>query len=715
MKKYFITAVAALSLGGLMTSCTKDKDFSGGTTQSSQDIQKTYEEAFLSTFGRPVEGINWGFGPETTASTRAMTRAPQSATVDDWVFASAPTNDDFEYTKSSIPSDALLPSGYGDSTKGSVHNYKLEETTNTQNVSFYAGNYNLYIEGTKSINYTNPGDGSKNMKIYVMPGANVTFTQNFTQKAAGELTIYIPATATVNFNGGLQAYLTLYNRGIVNVKGGYKPGIYDGGIFYNEGTFNIDGANDYYFDGKNCSNPLTLNNGDSQFINAGNLNIGALTLEGSSHFLNLGTTTVSGLTIVNSNQCTWVNEGQYTTGDFIYHAGSTDVRNNCKMTVTNMFHINLGDTDKNNFTNNAGASVVAENFEFQGPGYIKMGANSLFKVNKTATMNITKPDYGFWGPTSGTDYAVLQAKDIVSGTNNSKYVTYGGNLYVYSETHFAQGWSGQYPYYYLGDKAKIYAEGDEFLDGLPSITISPSTCNPGFTGDPTSEPDPVIPEPEIPIDTDPEAVMVVAEDLSTFVNSEGKDMADFDFNDVVFEVRKGASAINIKLRAAGGTLPLTIGGTAGETVDNHGEQVLAYEVHRLFKVSTGTMVNTNATSSGASREDVEFSIPYPEGVSAASNIYEVANAIPIRVYREDVSTNEKGWIEIQKAQPVTSSSGNTITASKLCVDTNYEWCNERTHIDQKFPYIDSYGNNKGSRFRMYLSGTLRGKWWQSAQ
>jgi hypothetical protein len=318
-------------------------------------------------------------------------------------------------------------------------------------------------------------------------------------------------------------------------------------------------------------------------------------------------------------------------------------------------------------------------------GFRTSGSNDYLLIDGTVTVDA---HYHTFSISSGITYSI----------NNIAIVRDGNTI---TEEWLKEKNDGAYPV--------LDFNGTNCPYGQLSVSTSTNSC--GATWDPGTTP----PGPGPDLDPDPDVVMVVAEDLSTFVNSEGKDMADFDFNDVVFEVRKGASAINIKLRAAGGTLPLTIGGTAGETVDNHGEQVLAYEVHRLFKVSTGTMVNTNATSSGASREDVEFSIPYPGGVSAASNIYEVANAIPIRVYREDVSTNEKGWIEIQKAQPVTSSSGNTITASKLCVDTNYDWCDERDHIDTQFPYIDSYGNNKGSRFRMYLSGTLRGKWWQSAQ
>ena len=76
MKKYFITAVAALSLGGLFTSCTHDVDGSSSSGDVAQNAQESYEQAFLNTFGRPVEGFDWGFGSSSaTASSRALTRA----------------------------------------------------------------------------------------------------------------------------------------------------------------------------------------------------------------------------------------------------------------------------------------------------------------------------------------------------------------------------------------------------------------------------------------------------------------------------------------------------------------------------------------------------------------------------------------------------------------------------------------------------------------
>ena len=595
---------------------------------------------------------------KSTAAARLMTRAPQAPTEADWTFASAPTDADFAYASDAIPADALLPTQYGNDTKDAVHNYKLAETTDVQNVQFYNGNFNLYISGTKTINYVNPGDGSKNMNFYVMPGANVTFTQNFTQKGSGNVFMYIPASATVNFAGGLQAYITLYNRGTVNVSGnGYKPGIYDGGIFFNEGTFNVTGSQAYWFGNRSNENVLTLNNGNSQFINAGTLNAGALTLEGSSHFLNMGNTTITGASVVNSNQCTWVNEGQYTTGYFIYNAGSTDVRNNCHMTVTQMFTINLGDTDKNNFTNNAGASVVAKNFEFQGPGYIKMGAGSLFKVEETATMNITKPDYGFWGPASGSEYAVLQAKDIVKANEwNSKYVTYGGNLYVACDSHFANGWSGQYPYYYLEDNAKI-ANGQNGAD----YSIPASTCSPGYNDNGSGGSRTDVVEPTM-------YYYYAFEDLGG-VN--GVNNTDIDFNDIVLRVSAPVNGnCDVELVAAGGELSTKI---------LYNGTIICEDAHQRIG---GAMLNTGNVDTN------KFTVIYElSGVTDASDL-----PFAIEVKRAD---GTQGSVTVQA-----SGMGEAPLMIKVAGIAEGEntgkwfWVKERTSIKVAYPLFVNWAENR---------------------
>ena len=75
MKKYLMTGMAAVVFGGLFTSCSHDIE-DGGSTQ--EQIQKTYEKAFVTRFGQPVADLDWGFG-----STQANTRE-ENANANEW-------------------------------------------------------------------------------------------------------------------------------------------------------------------------------------------------------------------------------------------------------------------------------------------------------------------------------------------------------------------------------------------------------------------------------------------------------------------------------------------------------------------------------------------------------------------------------------------------------------------------------------------------------
>ena len=639
------------------------------------DVQTLYASLYTSDGAVSVMRMddNTATFAAPAAVTRSARRAPQAPTAKAWVFADAPTNDDFAYTSAAIPSDALLASQYGDATKDAVHNYKLAETTEAQNVDFYNGNFNLYISGTKTINYTNPGDGARNMKFYMMPGANVTFTQNFTQKGAGNVFMYIPPTATVNFSQGIQAYITLYNRGTVNVSGNsYKPGIYDGGIFYNEGTFNVLGSQAYWFGNRNNENVLTLNNGDSQFINTGTLNAGALTLEGSSHFYNEGTVNISGTTVVNSNQCTWVNDGQYTTGDYLYHAGSTDVINNCKLTVNNLFTINLGDTDKNCFAINAGGGVTTKDFHLSGPGYIKMAANSLFKVTGTARMDATKADYGFWGPTSGTGYAVLQAKDIVTSNTAQAYdVTYGGNLYVASDSHFPNGKSGSYPIIDIIGNAKMIV-GQE---NAPYTIPANGNCSAGYNGTDS---------PSDPGEKSPTMYYYYAfEDLGT--------TDDFDFNDVVLRLSAPVDGqSNVELVAAGGTLPAQV------TYDGAN---IGSEVHSVYDVASDVMVNTGRSQWLGAK---------PLGTITVSNDADMAN-LPFAI---TVTGNNGQTMKVERSVENNGKAPLVIVVNGYTAGANagkWFWPSERTSIVTSYSNFGNWGANVANDadwYQEYNAGTV---------
>ena len=163
----------------------------------------------------------------------------------------------------------------------------------------------------------------------------------------------------------------------------------------------------------------------------------------------------------------------------------------------------------------------------------------------------------------------------------------------------------------------------------------------------------IVPAVKNPLKCD---IRIIAEDLSA---SEG---SDFDFNDVVFDVKYGypeGNKTTIILQAAGGKLPLCI----GVLDDKH-------EVHNLFGVSLNTMVNTEDWT--AHKDPVTFTIDVQYG---SGNI----NNLPIWV--------QKGsdWVLL------TAHKGKA--ASKIAVSTDYKWVKELKDISNAYKNFDTYVTN----------------------
>lgn len=610
MKKIF-TFSAALTIAASTFTITSCSDHHIEQWSNAQFAQAKYEKAFIARFGQPAKDQTWGFGTVATKSFGFSTRAITSS-----------------YT---FPSDASSDMFLDDVP---------EEVEYYGNIN-YGGGYASgisYIDGSiNKINIWGGWDGSKTSggTLYVKGNVEMNISDFY---VADNTVIYLVKNATLklkagdaNFRNGCNFYIA--DGAKIVTDGDFIPSSCN---FYNHGTIQAanvlpNGNSLIYNRGTIKTGKVTLNNADTKLVNDGDLSASELYTAGSSKFQNNGTATISGKTTVNSNDNIWVNNGKYTTATYTYQAGSREVVNNCSMKVTGEFYINLGDNaGQNAFRMDGNASCVVGSFKAQGPFYIYMGANALFKVDGTATLDATKANYGIYGPKSG--YAVFQAKNIVKGQDNQGYeVTYGNNLYIVADTHFAQGYSGDYPYI---DFKEGCSENNIYTNGkLPSFSIESNECNPGFTGD---TPDPT-----------PQAhVRVIAEDLSVDDNS------DFDFNDVVFDVTFDypAGKTTITLLAAGGTLPLYVGGQ---------------EVHEMFGVSQKTMVNTGA---GASKDPVSF-------VLDGTFNYD-ANGITVSVDKDGerlVITAERGKV-----------------ASKIAVGSDYEWCKERQDIEAKYPAFGKY-------------------------
>lgn len=159
-------------------------------------------------------------------------------------------------------------------------------------------------------------------------------------------------------------------------------------------------------------------------------------------------------------------------------------------------------------------------------------------------------------------------------------------------------------------------------------------------------------------------IRIIGEDLSA-----GEDGNDFDFNDIVFDVKfTGDNTAKICLVAAGGTLPLKVAGR---------------EVHGEFGQPTNMMINTDATSAGYPSQDYEtstlptFDITL-EGVKAA-------NGKNIKIEVEKEVDGVKKWIEMK------ANDGEP--AAKIGVKPTFKICKERQGISSKYPLFTQWVQN----------------------
>ena len=169
-------------------------------------------------------------------------------------------------------------------------------------------------------------------------------------------------------------------------------------------------------------------------------------------------------------------------------------------------------------------------------------------------------------------------------------------------------------------------------------------------------------------------VRVIAEDLT--LSDYGK---DFDFNDAVFDViwNKTAGTVSVKVLAAGGELTMYIGGTADGVEGVKTVNELFQEANRDKNITEKTMINT---APGRHTEYKPFTLPLEKGWWSGNTIEQIAKSIYIRV--------------MKSGELITLSADQGKAASKIAVGTDYEWCDEREDVDDKF----------GGKFSEYVGG-----------
>lgn len=638
--------IASTMLGAMaLSSCSHD-EYMYSEEKVETNVNDTYAAAFEKAFGKVGPNVDWGFGRQHAYS-RGVTRA----------LTDYPTKGNIQPTIS-FPSDCAasnfleeVPEGVNKlpTLGGGAGSYYIDAAT--QSVSTWAGASKIYVTGTVDLS---DGDTDATAPKFAPTITSEIYLLKDSKLILGEVSainfnvaaIYIADGATLQTAGILKANTNtkVYNHGTIKV-----------------GTFEVNTSSFLYNVGTLEASSVNAESNDSRIVNDATINCTTVVVNAGA-VQNNDIWTVTGTTKVNSNNSGWVNNGHWTTYDYAYIGGSVNVINNCLLTVTHDFEMNIS-SNTGAFKIDTGGGVETANFyggrdsstgAVSGPFKIVMGQNAVFKVTGTAQLESGRKDdegFGIFGPTTG-GYAVFQAKNIVrdptlASQKSHGAVTYGGNLYVSAETHFAQGDDGGgNKFIYTKDNfdlKNIYVSGEysgtEFSKGKPNITIDKTTCNPGFKG------------------ANP-LYRVIAEDLSA------SDAGDFDFNDVVFDVVKveGENTI-LRLICAGGTLPLRVRGS-GESEGR--------EVHAVFGDTTPIlekhpMYNTGA---GPNVPATEFTVKGKYVTHA-----EIKN-IKIEVYKNN------SWMELK------ATTGEA--ACKILVDDTFKPVTERRSIANEYKLFTNY-------------------------
>lgn len=678
MKKYLMTGVAAFAICAAFTSCSKGGEelYDAGqiTKNEAVQIEENYNRAFIAAFGQPAANQDWGFG--SSAGTRSIT-------VNGDVYDKFPSKSDIAGNfPTAIPDDAdevsQLETLYaGKQTQDQwgntqtmynlyhIYAYKIVEGYNlkiTQAGTFELGGsyqnagwdntqgknvaypYNVYVDVDGDV--TIKRNGSTHFNLYILRG-NVTLESDYGEQAG---LISVAAGATLNdYRNSIAANqgVKLFNRGTVNAR---NTGKYDIGNFckvYNEGKFNVTGALTY--------SPGDAN--DSYFMNLGDdaeLTAPSMTLNSTGNFYNDGKVTIAGETLVTQARLYWVNAGHYETGTITFSAKNTTFFNYCQLIVKGNAHMYDGEFNlmENSYTE-AGSGEF-DNF------IVNMGSNTGMHI-KGAVKFEAQGDGTYQGfRTSGSnDYVLIDGKVTVACHRNtfsiSSGITYSINQIeivrggaVVTEAQLQDEQSGDYPVLDL--------KGTECEYGKLTVTPSTTSCGATWT---TEDPDP-----------DPEwDIRVIAEDLNakapdSQATSDWEEGSDWDFNDVVFDVKfTSQTTAIVKIVGAGGRFPLYVAG---------------HEAHQeLGQSGPDSNGEYKIQNSGTS---TPFEVT---GIDKTQN----GRDIVVKVFRKS-SSGEDIIFELvaEVGKP----------AAKIGVDPKFEPCAERQDIRKKYPLFSEWVKKGGS-------------------
>lgn len=657
------------------TSCSHDFD----DWSQTDEVNDTYNRLFVETFGQPASNHNWGFDA-TTSTARGITRSFSSPAV--------PTID--------IPYDGTWVTNYIATAKEP----NSDNITDNADNSTYARKEGTYVDpyytwytefeaAFPSADYSwdwqaqiaaAKAAGWEHFDDLFVYNADETYVLNFKITGTWDGGIYVAGSEGLYTDGSRSgAERTIVVTGTWNITEDQRIGSLGRIIIADGGTVNV--ASGKMLNMVNQAQLVILRGG--RLTGEGSVEVNNGNAAGRENY-NGGTVDVA---VFNNNFGKFYNYGEFLVNEY---QGGAQESNFYNHHLANIDHFGIYDSSTANarifnacqfyvqhdarIRNYEGimgsALIVGGQLMFSSsedgtsdPTTVGLAAGALVKCN-TLYNNGT-----CWtGPTTD-GYAVLSIEDKIEYLNwEQDHPELGGyfanNLYVYSHTwdnvpdgngYHQTDPSDEYnhslsiaEYKFKNIVANAVGNGNVTIIDKGTTEIIPADtdfelgvkgCTPGFNGD-TTPPD----------DDDDwgEWVRIIVEDLSVQTRT------DFDFNDAVFDVRINSTKTKaqIKLKAAGGTLPLTIGWT-GDAGTNYEE----YEVHNMYNVATNVMVNTNARNGVDGKADVTKTL---------TGTFNSANDVKVMVQKRGE------WMEI------TAHTGQP--ASKIQVKTTYTWCQERKNI-----------------------------------
>ena len=750
MKKYLMTGIAALALGGIITSCSHDMDqYKGGNT--TENIKKTYENAFVETFGQPAATQTWGFGSATVAGTRGGTRANPGENY--------PATHSYQDASGAVIAGANMNHNeWADPSKefgGWVVPDALTEGQKLRVQKYFQANPNLAYEDPHFRHFFI-------QQVYT-GGTNPPETGNKESTKAANGQVHAGSTLNQLTVGEACSHINDFNAGTCS-----KSNVLDNGTTVNNGTYHEDQitlmVNVYdtscfgYHETGGSNVKGVINHNDKMALvsaavidawAAANGNPGeAVVDKWNRSFMGFDYELLPEEDIIPENptyakftDVPAYNNIQYAwDGTNVIEIKATPEASEAEeVDITSTFAQNAQGNNATcaydngkivcNFNGQWYSSVAFQQntdwssysklvIEFDGESKVKgtlngVNASTDFAVGSTSAEVACSGNYPYISITTGNNdhsMGTLTIKKVtlvkeaytpdasvtyydpngyLLGDDNkimfyssSNTNQYGGTIIDLSENDMKTTQEGKTclnlvkfkeladgGYHPISTDLKKWVKWEAACDGYYSdwiVTLTEakriSSGDGGDDGDDDDENDEI------------EKVRVIAEDLT--LSDYGK---DFDFNDAVFDViwNKTAGTVSVKVLAAGGELTMYIGGTEAGVSDVKTVNELFKEANPDKNITEKTMINT---APGRHTEYKPFTLPLEEGWWSGNTIGQIAKSIYIRV--------------MKSGELITLSADQGKAASKIAVGTDYEWCDEREDVDDKF----------GGRFSEYVGG-----------